>query len=275
MGQFSYVCAVCDQEILHGSMPGYQKFTLAYVFFPNGDRTSGEYDGYGRLGHANLVEQMGEFKVVHQCCYTNQPYDTMTTGKGHARDQGWWPGERIAIERYGEPNMKELTKEATYVCYECKRTWKDTWSGGLCPFGCVRPKNYRDPALVIEKDWGDHNEMVEPLHYLDYRYEVADGVIVCRNETQEHPNWKLFHEKKMGRDEDPPTMIEPCFRFDEPQQARITKPEEWDEFDSEEKGEFVVKCRSCKTTDVEIVPLTASVNPKHAEPSSEPGEELL
>jgi hypothetical protein len=98
--------------------------------------------------------------------------------------------------------------------------------------------------------------MVEPFRYLDYRHEHADGVIVCRNEYAERADWQKYHANRKDYPDSPPTKIEPCFYFGDPQQARVTKPEEWDEF--EDSKPFVVMCRGCKTDNVEILELTPS-----------------
>jgi hypothetical protein len=269
MGQFSWCCALCDQEIMHGTQPGYQWTTDAVILWPNGDRRSGRYEeGYGRVAGINLVEQMGGWRIVHQRCYVKLDLrlsaPAMFAGfkpERHASDQGWWPGERKAIIRYGQPEHSELTKEKTYVCYECKRTWKSTWSGGLCPFGCVRPKNYRDSERTIAEGWGDHNELAEPFRHISYDLGTADGVIICRNENEERPDWKAFHAfPREDRPEEPPTKIEPCFYFGKPEQARVTKPRDWDWAEPREDSEpFVVRCRGCKTDNVEIVKLTEGV----------------
>jgi hypothetical protein len=263
MGQFSWCCALCDQEVMHGQQPGYQWATDAVILWPNGDRRSGRYeDGYGDIAGVNLVDQRGGWRLVHQRCYdkvrhlgTEELFASFHPDR-HASDQGWWPGERVAVKRYGEPEMSELTKENRYVCYERKRTWKAKWAGGVCPFGCVRPKNYLDSAETIEKGWGDSHEMVEPVRYLDYDLGNADGVIVCQNDQEKRTNWERYHEmRREGTlDEDnPPTEIKPCFYFGEPQQARITKPQEY----RRGASEFSVRCRGCKSENVEVLQLTS------------------
>lgn len=143
MGQFSYCCAVCDQEILHGTMPGYQKFTEATILFSNGDKVSGEYDGYGSVGWTSFQDlgsgQAPDHRIMHTVCYKGQPFGTLTKGARHAQNQGWWPGERAALALYGEPNMAEIKRDTHYVCLSCHRAWKAKWSGGACPFGCSQP----------------------------------------------------------------------------------------------------------------------------------------
>lgn len=255
MGQFSYCCAICDQEILHGHMPGYSKFTRAILFWPNGDRVSGEYDGYGRLGGIDLVDQGGDWKIVHQCCNRGQPYAEMTKGGDHAADQGWWPGERLAIVRYGQPDMSDIKKVQRYVCIECNATWKARWSGGICPNGCVRPANYHDDPEEIGKRWSDSREMVFPFTYLNYNYGDADGIVICSNEHYEMADWSTRRAK--GGD---PEAVElrNCFAYGSKSQARITKPDDWDisMLDvGDEPVPFEIRCSSCKTTKVKIVPL--------------------
>lgn len=274
MGQFSWCCGLCDQEVMHGRQPGYEWTKEVAILWPNGDIRRGVYeDGYGNIAGINLVDEPGGWRLVHQRCliafkpngngeFWNAPAQQLFAAlkpDRHAQDQGWWPGERLAVERYGEPELSELTEERTYVCYECKRTWKAKWSGGICPFGCVRPKNYRDSEESIVKGWGDHREMVEPFHYLDYRHETADGVIVCRNASETRTDWQRYHRLRATGELDadnPPTETRPCFHYNEPQQVRVTKPEEWDEFEDDEP--FVIRCRSCKSEDVEIMDLRPS-----------------
>ena len=258
MGCFSYGCAVCDQEILGGEDPGYSKFNKAIVLWPNGDRISGEYDGFGRIGGIeNLAEQHGGWKIVHQSCYQGQAFDTLSDGNNHADHQGCWPGERMAVEFYGEPNLSELKREKTYVCNMCLRTWKAKWSGGKCMFGCVRPKNYLASEESIASKWFlDLNEMVEPFHWISGDYETANGLIRCHNEHEESTDWQKYHSmSREERDKNPPKKIAPCLRYGDPTQARVTKPEEWDEFTREDRGEFVVRCASCKSDNVEILVL--------------------
>jgi len=276
MGQFSWCCAQCDQEVMHGPQPGYEWTTDAAIVWPNGDRRSGRYeDGYGNIAGVDLVDQGGDWRLVHQRCFetvkhlsTAEMFDGFKKEK-HASDQGWWPGERIALERYGEPDHFELTKVQTYVCYECNRTWEATWSGGVCPFGCVRPKNYRDTnEEAVSRGWGDHHELVEPFRYTTYDLGVADGVILCHNEYEERTDWEKYHaQRKAGVPEDlnKPTKIEPCFYFGQPQQARVTKPDDWDEetayMNDGVPKPFVIQCKGCKSDNVEIVPLTKAVKP--------------
>lgn len=257
MGQFSWCCGLCDQEVMHGHKPGYEWTKAAAILWPNGDIRRGIYeDGYGDIAGVNLVDQLGGWRLVHQRCLTKQggtaeeAYKSLKPER-HASDQGWWPGEREALRRYGPPEFSELSKDNTYFCRGCNRTWEARWSGGVCPFGCERPEGVKD-----------YWELVEPFHYLDYDLGEADGLVICHNEHEERPNWNLYHELREKGDapEVTPTKVEPCFYYGQKQQARVTKPEEWDDRvryeDDGKPDEFYVRCPSCKSDNVEIVELT-------------------
>jgi len=237
MGQFSWCCALCDQEVMHGKQPGYQWTTDAVILWPNGDRRSGRYeDGYGEIAGMTLMDESGGWRMVHQRCYdkvrhlSTKDLFASFRKERHASDQGWWPGERRAVLRYGEPDRSELTEDQTYICYGCKRTWQAKWSGGACPFGCERPLTF--------KQW---DELVEPLRYIDYRVGHADGIVICCNT-------KAARYGGNG----------PCYHYGKPQQARISKPDGWEEMSEllDDAEPFMVSCPSCKSTEVEIVKLT-------------------
>jgi hypothetical protein len=281
MGQFSYCCAVCDQEILHGNVQGYSKYKRAVALFPNGDRASGEYDGYGRIGFADINEAMygeGAPKIVHECCLNGQSFEDLTKGDRHASDQGWWPGERQMVLRYGPPNMEEIEKEETYFCRLCLRTWKAKWSGGVCPWGCERPPYYgvseefrkEHPSWYPDGDSG--SEIVEPFRY--NHNGTPDGLAICRNERAEHKRWERLKdgeepregEKRDFRGEVYRTYrIDPCYRFGSIQQVRVGPVRSFE--DCERGGEpklvpVVPECGACGSTDIEILTLTPAELPK-------------
>jgi len=117
----------------------------------------------------------------------------------------------------------------------------------------VRPKNYlASKEALASKFFLDLNEMVEPFRYIDGRYERANGLIRCLNKRAERPDWSKRHGETPR-----PMIIEPCYRIGEPQQARVTKPKEWEDcfFPGEEREEFVVRCTACKSNNVEILQL--------------------
>jgi hypothetical protein len=247
MGNFSYSCGVCSQEVLHGHIPGYSKFKQAIVMWSNGDRMSGEYDGYGRIGGGpDLVDQMGDWKVVHQCCYNNQPYEEMKHGPHNAPNQGFWPGERMAVVLYGEPDLSEFKSESPYACKVCLKTWKAKWSGGVCPFGCVRPKSYES-----------YEELVEPFRWLNGRYDHADGLVICRNKSYEVPDWDVRRAASLLANPEAMKEID-CFFANRVEQARVTEPEEWGEdLYGEGIKPFKVVCTGCNSAEhLEILTLS-------------------
>jgi hypothetical protein len=104
--------------------------------------------------------------------------------------------------------------------------------------------------------------MVEPFRYIDYRHGTADGLIRCHNEYQERTDWEKFHAlPREERKEKPPTKIVPCFYFGELEQARVTEPEDWAESyctEAEKVEPFIVRCKGCKSDNVEIIKLEES-----------------
>lgn len=280
MGQFSWCCAVCDQEVMHGPQPGFQRFTDAVILWPNGDRRSGRYeDGYGVIAGVDLVEQRGGWRLLHQHCFDqSKPTDELFASfkpECHASDQGWWPGERVAVKRYGQPDHSELTKDKSYFCRLCLRTWEAKWSAGVCPFGCVRPKHFEiDPKDLVDPEMANYfnedsgAEIVEPFHYISYGRGQADGLVRCHNEFEEQPDWKAYHADREAYPNDPPTKIVPCYRFGDLQQARVTKPEDWDERTMDDENEpFMIRCRACKSDNVEVVLLTSGEQPPKTDES--------
>ena len=111
MGFFSFTCGECDHDMLHGPTPGYTKYTRGTAFFANGDRISGDYDGYGRLGSLNISDidsglggpdgpngrKSCVYKLVHEACTKKgMTYETIKGMTTHGMEQGFWPGERKA-----------------------------------------------------------------------------------------------------------------------------------------------------------------------------------
>lgn len=180
MGQFSFNCAVCTHEILHGNIQGYTAFTHAVVLWENGDRITGEYDGYGRVGEMELTDDLmnGEASILHKPCYKKgMEYSELPHPSGRARNQGFWPGEAKALEYYGEPNQAELAVDREYICYLCNHAWKAKWSYGRCIFGCERPADKNSPYSA------EGDAFVEPF-YMN-QIGMANGLAICWNTEYE------------------------------------------------------------------------------------------
>jgi hypothetical protein len=284
MGQFSWTCALCDQEVMHGKQEGYQWTTDAVILWPNGDRRTGRYeDGYGVIAGVDLVEQHGGWKLVHQRCLAKAGdlEEMFAKPALHASDQGWWPGERIALKRYGAPNFEELKKDKSYFCRLCLRTWDAKWSAGVCPFGCERPKHFEiDPKDLVNPEmsnWFNEEsgaELVEPFRSGrvtigdDWDYAAYDGLGVCRNEREERPDWEAYHANREAFPDGPPTKIVPCYRFGDRQQIRVTPVKSYSGCEEDDEPKLVPvtpKCQGCSGTDLEILTLTPAEAPNICE----------
>ena len=138
MGSFGWNCSVCDNPVLGDPRPGYKKFNRAVVLFPSGDRISGEYDGYGRVGAFDLIEEGGRFKLLHKCCHTGQTYDQLKES-GHDGTQAGGYDEAGMVTHYGPPDLSEIKQPRRYACTLCRETFLAKFSGGVCPSGCKRP----------------------------------------------------------------------------------------------------------------------------------------
>lgn len=160
MGMFSWTCAVCTHDLLGDSVAGYRKYNEAKLLLPNGDILTGSYSGYGELAGLDLSERKG-FKLVHLACWEPGMHYEGLGETEHARDQGFFPGERLCEEQWGPPNMEEIEHETEYVCLECRRVFKSKWSHGKCPYGCPGPKPCHEHGVstvmasleVYRKNW--------------------------------------------------------------------------------------------------------------------------
>lgn len=232
MGSFSWCCAVCDQEILASPYLGYSKFNLAKAIWSNGDRISGAYDGYGRLGKLDFSDLMfsdDEPKLVHESCWREgMNYASIKDVEYHASYQGSFPGERLAEQFYGPPDLSEIEKVRRYVCYECHHTWDAHWSGGRCPFGCERPAG-----------WPEYRELVEPLKWLDHGGMCgnANGLGICRNEHVGRKRWK-----ENGLTE---KYLDKCWNYGDVVQTWVKSPD----FDQSPGIIFVPRCIDCGSAD--------------------------
>lgn len=169
MGSFGWNCNECGHPVLGFCYPGYNKYSQAVVIFPNGDRWTGEYDGYGRLGGVDLVNDVGgrEWRIVHAPCYDGQDFNYLKTEEevGHDDTQAGGYDEHKMEEAFGPPDLDEINHIRNYACKRCYATWQTKWSGGRCPHGC---------ELIVDK-LGGKWDVTESL--------LADDLLaVCKNE---------------------------------------------------------------------------------------------
>ncbi len=138
MGSFGWNCNECGHPILGFPYAGYNQYMNAVVIFSNGDRMTGEYDGYGRCGAIELLEAPGDWRIVHALCYDGQNYEDLMSEQeaGHDETQAGGYDEHKMEEAFGPPDLDEIEYPRTYACKRCYITWQAKWAGGRCPSGC-------------------------------------------------------------------------------------------------------------------------------------------
>lgn len=90
MGFFSYNCRGCGHSLLssYSADKGINEWmTEAIALFPNGDRVSGEYDGYGRLGFADGLDGAA---CWHRACWEQAGKPDFDEASRSAADQGYF-----------------------------------------------------------------------------------------------------------------------------------------------------------------------------------------
>lgn len=93
MGFTSWDCPGCSHSVRH---PGATNRTSrwmadAIALFPNGDRVSGTYDGYGRVGGTEL-EYGTDFALYHKLCWEILGKPEYEKPSEPAHDQGHFVG---------------------------------------------------------------------------------------------------------------------------------------------------------------------------------------
>lgn len=98
MGFFSSTCPGCDHSIRHAGATNQTSrwMAQAVVLFENGDRISGEYDGYGSVGEHGGDEPvigLGEEEAWHRACWMIAGKPEFTKPSRSASDQGHFVGD--------------------------------------------------------------------------------------------------------------------------------------------------------------------------------------
>lgn len=127
MGFFSWNCPCCGHSIRHKGATVAQSAWLAQavVVFANGDRVSGEYSGYGEVGHAeDLADAEGRFAMYHRACWLLAGKPEFEKPSGHARDQGHFFGEYDPEEPKSLADCESLKEAARIIREEEKRAWE-------------------------------------------------------------------------------------------------------------------------------------------------------
>jgi len=99
MGFFSWDCQKCGKSARCQMAVGEtaQSFMSdVVVFFENGDRITGEYDGYGNIGGSlNLADARHRFTLYHLRCWeelseVTKGFPSFSGQSKSSRDQGWF-----------------------------------------------------------------------------------------------------------------------------------------------------------------------------------------
>lgn len=90
MGMFSWNCVACGFSIRDcGGCCDGNWMGEAVVLTPGGSRIIGHYDGYGRVGSTELVDQIDPFSMHHKVCWELAGKPEYTVPSTHAGDQGF------------------------------------------------------------------------------------------------------------------------------------------------------------------------------------------
>lgn len=92
MGVFSVDCTQCGHPLLSANVTNdvNRWMNQAVVLFPDGDRVSGPYDGYGRVGDLEDVVGLEDVDAQHMACWRAAGEPGYVGPSRHSDDQGWF-----------------------------------------------------------------------------------------------------------------------------------------------------------------------------------------
>lgn len=97
MGFYSWNCPCCGNSIRsrHSTNATSAWMSKVVVVFADGDRVSGEYDGYGRVGAKLDYEGLedGKFAMYHRACWELAGKPEFSAPSVYASDQGYFVGD--------------------------------------------------------------------------------------------------------------------------------------------------------------------------------------
>jgi hypothetical protein len=116
MGFYSYTCAKTHLPVLNFHSCRDKEMYTVVVLFPNGDKVTGEYDGYGRVsGVENIYPDIdeGRLKWILKKFYNGEGFNDVglshhDPGQGHFHDI---------------PKLKEAFAKGGFKSYEDFLTW--------------------------------------------------------------------------------------------------------------------------------------------------------
>ena len=113
MGFLSWDCPCCDHSIRHpGAVSAVSRWmSHAVAVFPNGDRISGEYNGFGSIGsYEDAFDD--NLAVYHRACWVIVGKPDFTKPSEPARDQGHFVGNYDPAEPKTLADCESLQKIA-------------------------------------------------------------------------------------------------------------------------------------------------------------------
>lgn len=94
MGFFSWDCEHCGKSARCQMAVSDTKLSFqsdVVICFANGDRVSGEYDGYGRVGQSlDLQDVQQQFTLYHLACWERAGHPGYKGQSKYSADQGWF-----------------------------------------------------------------------------------------------------------------------------------------------------------------------------------------
>lgn len=92
MGMFSWDCRGCGHPMLSDGATNDINAWMneVVVLFSDSTRYVGCYDGYGRVGMANILDHNGEPECWHQACWWKNGTPEFSKESERSDDQGWF-----------------------------------------------------------------------------------------------------------------------------------------------------------------------------------------
>jgi|GEM_PF-5501340 len=127
MGFFSWECKGGGHSIRsrHSTNNTSSWMTQVVVVFADGDRVSGEYDGYGRVGTKLDYEGLedGKFAMFHRACWELSKFPPFESPSENALDQGFFVGKYDPKEPFSAADLNRLKKRAEKANDKADKLW--------------------------------------------------------------------------------------------------------------------------------------------------------
>ncbi len=216
MGFFSKTCAKTCLPVMAGtSWIGDPRYSEVVCLFPNGDKLSGTYDGYGRIDGTDIVNRFDDAKFVLKMFYQDEAYAQLgkshdEPGQGHFHDprfveQAFAKGGYASFDEYKRdleawPSREEQVLRLAHITCQVKGQRRTTiitvaekpgiiYSGGnwIPGWECVDP----DKLHVMEKKHDmNYDFLSECIVYAMNEGDVLEGTIDLDDDGKNVLVWK-------------------------------------------------------------------------------------